>query len=170
MKKIPVLCTVALMLVVIATGCRGTEDTYRVAYERAKNKQVESAGGQTIYDAVRNEAVTTTAVVDGQEVKLTRQFVLVSKEFDAEPSWLKTYNVVAAQFKQLVHARSMATRLRSAGYDSAYIAQTREPYYYVIVTGSDTLSTLLPLLRHLETSPEVKLLPPCPWILRPANR
>lgn len=167
--KIAALAAAALVILA-ATGCRTNEENYRRAYEAAKQKQIEEAGGETIYNQIRREARQEATTSNGDTIRYTTQFVLVTKDLGATPSSLKRYNLVAGQFKQLFHAKSLMNRLREAGYAESFIVQTREPYYYVVAASSNSVSEIVPLMKEFETAPPVKLVEPCPWILRPTNR
>lgn len=164
------LFAVATLPILVGSGCRTNEENYRRAYEAAKQKQVEEAGGETIYNKIRREARQSATTAGGDTIAYTTQFVLVTKDLGATPASLKRYNLVAGQFKQLFHAKSLMNRLRQAGYSDSFVVQTREPYYYVIAASSDAIADIVALLKQFETAPPMKLVDPCPWILRPTNR
>lgn len=163
-----VAAVAAFMLV--AVGCKTSEENYRRAYDVAKQKQVESAGGETIYNAIRREATGSETVVNGDSIRLRSEYVTVTKDCAPGPKALKRYNVVVGQFKQLFHARSLMTRMKDAGYESTFVAQTREPYYYVIAVASDSVADIVPAFHLFETKSPIRLVDPCPWILQPVNR
>lgn len=151
-------------------SCRTSEQNYQKAYETARQKQIDEAGGATIYNAVRRQATVTPTVVGSDTVPVRKEVVSLPPKSDTPASALKLYNVVAGQFKQLFHARSLVKRLAGAGYPGAFIVQTREPLYYVVALGGDTLSGIMDTYRTLRDNPPFRLIEPCPWILRPADR
>ncbi|MDE5811006.1 MAG: hypothetical protein K2H61_01710 [Muribaculaceae bacterium] len=157
---------VVVLATVIGVSCRTSQETYRKAYEKAKQKEVESLGGETVYNAIRREARQGATTVNGDSIAYQAEWITVTPDEGTLREALKPYNLVAAQFKQLFHARSMRNRLQEAGYPGAFIVQTREPYYYVVVMSAHNIGDLIAPLRQLEQNPPIKLLEPCPWILK----
>lgn len=158
------------MTVGILCGCKTSEENYRKVYEVAKQKKAETdslnASG-TIYDRVRNQGFSTRAVAGGDTLSVRQEYVaepenIPHQEYD--PMW--NYGVVAGQFRQLFHARSMAQRLRDAGYTHAFIVQTREPVYYVVAEGAQQLDAIIPTFKRLQQEPPFPLSAPAPWILK----
>ena len=157
---------VALVAVIAGVSCRTSQETYRKAYETAKETEIESLGGETIYNAIRREARQSATTVNGDTIPFQTEWVRVTRDEGALNEQLKPYNLVAAQFKQLFHARSMRDRLQQAGYPGAFIVETREPYYYVVAVSSHRLSDLIAPLRLMQQGEPFKLIEPCPWILK----
>lgn len=163
-----VVAVAALLL--SATSCKTSEQNYQRAYETARQKQIDEAGGATVYNAIRRQATTSRTVVDGDSVAVRKEVVSIPPKSSTPASALKRYNVVAGQFKQLFHARSLTSRLAEAGYEGSFIVQTREPLYYVVAAASDSIEGIMPAYRTLRDNPPFRLIDPCPWVLRPANR
>lgn len=167
-RLIPII-TVTLMFLSAISSCKTSEENYRKAYETALRK--ESAGiDSTIYSRIRQEARPETVTIGNDTMALKSEYVSVSDGQDIGPSVMKRYNIVAGQFKQVFHARSLKKRLAANGYPEAFIVETREPLYYVIAVSDDNPSRIAAALNAIKTDLPVRLTDPCPWVLRPANR
>lgn len=167
-KGINIICA-AVAVILSVTACRTNEQTYRRAYESARQAEIDRAGGETVYTAIRREARREAITAGGDTITMTTEFVSLPKGETTPSKGLLRYSVVAGQFKQLFHARSLRTRLAEKGFPDAFIVQTREPYYYVVAETSASIDSLLPTFRMLRTAPPMPLVEPCPWILRAPN-
>lgn len=161
---------IAILLVFIPViSCKTSEENYRKAYETAKQK--ESAGiDSTIYSNIRREARPQNVTIGNDTLAMKSEYVSVSSGQTADQTALKRYNIVAGQFKQIFHARSLAKRLAANGYPEAFIVETREPLYYVIAISTDEAPEANDALKTIKANQPVKLIDPCPWVLHPANR
>lgn len=161
------LAAAAIMLSVAA--CKTNEENYRKAYEKAK--EAESAELEsTIYGRYRNEAKDDLYTIGADTVNIRREFVTVSKDqAGIDNSALKRYSVVVAQFKQLFHAKSLCGRYRNAGYESAFVVETREPLYYVVAASSSEVTAARDIMLAIEAAPPVALQANMPFLLR-SNR
>lgn len=171
MRKL-ILLIVAVVMALGFEGCRTTEANYRQAYEKAKAGQEEGLElDSTIYGRVRRDLRTVTVKAsDGTEVEVKNQLVRITPEGGGIRENLKEYNVVAAQFKQLFNANSMRTRLVDEGYPEAFVVQTAEPFYYVVVASRNDVSEALKILETFTQSNKVPLKSPCPFILKATRR
>ena len=104
MKRLLYCITLALLL----TACYTTEENYKAAYDKAKERTRENMGG-TIYDMSQAERVRATEIINGDSVRLLRSyFNVVDDKYEAT----KKYGVVVAEFDQLLNARSYRDRLK----------------------------------------------------------
>lgn len=151
------------------TGCKTNENNYRKAYQRAKEK--ETAGlDSTIYNKIRNEAQHENMIIAGDTISMVSEFITVTKDQDVTLADLFRYNIVAARFKQVFHARSMVDRLAGDGYSGAFVVQTREPLYYVVVLSTPDAIRARETLDALAANPPFKLQEGMPMLLRAPNR
>ena len=61
--------------------------------------------------------------------------VTVTKDGGGITENLKQFSVVVAGFKQLFNAQSLRNRLADGGYPTAFVVQTGEPYYYIVLSS-----------------------------------
>ena len=126
-------------VVAALAACKTTEANYRAAYEKAiAGRDSLTALENTIYGKYRKNTSTTTTTVEGDTVEMISTFVTVTEGGGGIRENLKPYSVVVGQFKQLVNARSLRTRLVDAGFPSTFVVQTAEPYYYVLIASYPT--------------------------------
>ena len=69
MKRLFYCITLALLL----TACYTTEENYKAAYDKAKERTRENMGG-TIYDMSQAERVRATEIINGDSVRLLRSY------------------------------------------------------------------------------------------------
>ena len=93
------------------------------------------------------------------------QYVRVTEDGGGKAENLLRYNVVAGQFKQKFNAVSMRNRLADGGYPDAFVAQTAEPYYYIIVGSYAAVDEAAKALEALKSAGLKSVRPPCPFIL-----
>lgn len=167
--KIHYLLIAAIALTALI-GCKTTEENYRRAYERSQKS--ESADiDSTIYGRIRQEASEELYTIGGDTVNLRREYVALTNGQEGIPAnAIKRYCVVAAQFKQLFHAKSACTRFKDAGYPGAFIVETREPLYYVVIATTADVTEAREQLLKVEQNPPFKLQDRMPFILRSPNR
>ncbi len=152
----------------VMAGCGTNEANYKKAYDKAQERGADGIES-TIYNRIRERKQEERVVTDGDTVAVV-SYVTAVKEAGFDAGDLYRYNVVAAQFKQLFHAKSMRGRMASAGYDGAIIVATGEPLYYVVTLSSESLAEVKAAADSLAKSSPVKLQEGYPWILRAANR
>ena len=160
-----------MALLMLATGCKTTEQDYKRAYDRTinTNDSTRTEFSETIYGrycrAVRDEQLKLgndtidTRIVD----------VSVTNEEGVDKSQMKRYCVVAAEFKQIFNARSMRDRLIEQGYTGAFIVETAEPFYYTIAGSFDDLSEATELIAKLRKQDTIKFKSPAPYVLQPSR-
>lgn len=126
----------ALIVAVMVFSCKTTEENYRVAYEKAvAGRDSLTALENTIYGRHRRNTQYAAFEVDGDTVEMLSARVSVTEGGGGIRENLRQYSVVVGQFKQLVNAKSLRERLVDAGYPTAFVVQTAEPYYYIILNS-----------------------------------
>lgn len=167
MKKIIVGLTLAGVVALSAlTGCRTTEANYRAAYEKAIENRDKNAVDSTIYGRFRQEMKQTVVVSGNDTVPVKVQYVSVTEDGGGIREYIRPYNIVVGEFKQVFNAKSLRQRLVDAGYPRAFVVNTREPYYFVIINGYDKVSQARPALDSLRRNPPVVMRDPLPFILQ----
>ncbi len=87
------------------TSCKTNESNYRAAYEAAKQKNEESRGIEnTVYEKIRNEAVNSRLIVDGDTIPMMTVNVKIAQS-TTTPEQVKRYSLVINQFKQATPTR-----------------------------------------------------------------
>ncbi|MDE6301068.1 MAG: SPOR domain-containing protein [Muribaculaceae bacterium] len=132
MKKILVI----LIALTALAACKTSEANYRAAYERAAGARdgADPLEG-TIYGASRRYTPQATVTLNGDTALERTIRVKVTDEGGGIRESLKPFSVVVGGFKQLFNARSMRERLADNGYSSAFVVETGEPYYYIILSS-----------------------------------
>lgn len=153
---------VALLLLVVS--CKTTEKNYREAYELAK----ETTQDSTMLRLIEKEQSPSMTMVDGESVNLRKEYVSVVTEDGTTKEVLKQYNIVVGRYRQIFNARSMQTRMRSLGYD-AFVIQTREPTYFVVVYSSDLIKDISSKIKEVQADKRIVVKSPFPWVLEPAQ-
>lgn len=129
----------ALIMLAATWGCKTTEANYRAAYEKAiAGRDSLTALENTIYGRHRRNTTTTELIVGNDTVEMLTARVRVTDGGGGIKENLRPYSVVVGQFKQLVNARSLRERLVDAGYPGAFVVETAEPYYYIILSSYGT--------------------------------
>ena len=98
-------------------------------------------------------------------MEVRRQMVRITDGGGGSDEKLRRYNVVAGQFKQLFNAKSMRERLADGKYPSAFVIETAEPYYYVVIASYDDISEATAELDALRQSGNIVMREPLPYIL-----
>lgn len=114
------------------TGCKTTEANYRSAYEKAKSKGESSAVDKEVYENITREDQPTVMTFDNVSFPAKGIYMVGVDIPGLTPSVFEKFNVVAAKFKQLFNAKSMAKRLRENGFVNAFVAKDRDDTYYVV--------------------------------------
>lgn len=154
----------AVLTVTAISGCKTTEENYRKAYETARNANTEDLDS-TIYARIRQEAVPTAVMANGDTIRMQTEFVTLFKD-DRSPVTARPYGVVVNQFKQIFNAKALRNRLHTSGYSGAYIVHTREPLYYVVIADFDDVEQASAMMKRVAGNSELNIRSPFPWILK----
>lgn len=159
MKRLFYCITLALLL----TACYTTEENYKAAYDKAKERTRENMGG-TIYDMSQAERVRATEIINGDSVRLLRSyFNVVDDKYEAT----KKYGVVVAEFDQLLNARSYRDRLKqNEGFQSYVVYTNREKKYCVVAQAYDEKEPAALFIRNIKQHMKMKVLVLRPYILQ----
>ena len=159
MKRLLYCITLALLL----TACYTTEENYKAAYDKAKERTRENMGG-TIYDMSHAERVPATEIINGDSVRLLRSYFNV---VDDKYENTKKFGVVVAEFDQLLNARSYRDRLKqNEGFQSYVVFAHREKKYCVVAQAFDEKEPAALFLRNIKKHMKMKVLVPRPYILQ----
>lgn len=152
-----------ITLVLLLTACYTTEENYKAAYDKAKERTRENMGG-TIYDMSQAERVRATEIINGDSVRLLRSyFNVVDDKYEAT----KKYGVVVAEFDQLINARSYRDRLKqNEGFQSYVVYTNREKKYCVVAQAYDEKESAALFIRNIKQHMKMKVLVPRPYILQ----
>lgn len=152
-----------ITLVLLLTACYTTEENYKAAYDKAKERTRENMGG-TIYDMSQAERVRATEIINGDSVRLLRSyFNVVDDKYEAT----KKYGVVVAEFDQLINARSYRDRLKqNEGFQSYVVYTNREKKYCVVAQAYDEKESAALFIRNIKQRMKMKVLVPRPYILQ----
>ncbi len=166
-KEMKILhCLTVVMIVLLVTSCRTTEENYRGAYELAK------ASGERqdslVSTLIANEQAPTIVNVGDETMKLRKEYVSLVNEDGVPKNKLKQYNIVVGRFRQIFNARSMASRMSSLGYES-YVLVDRTPAYFVAVASTDSIEEALQLYKSVVADNRVVYKSPFPWVLELAQ-
>ena len=159
MKRLLYCITLALLL----TACYTTEENYKAAYDKAKERTRENMGG-TIYDMSQAERVRATEIINGDSVRLLRSYFNV---VDDKYENTKKFGVVVAEFDQLLNARSYRDRLeQNEGFQSYVVYTNREKKYCVVAQAYDEKEPAALFIRNIKQHMKMKVLVPRPYILQ----
>ena len=159
MKRLLYCITLALLL----TACYTTEENYKAAYDKAKERTRENMGG-TIYDMSQAERVRATEIINGDSVRLLRSYFNV---VDDKYENTKKFGVVVAEFDQLLNARSYRDRLKkNEGFQSYVVYTNREKKYCVVAQAYDEKEPAALFIRNIKQHMKMKVLVPRPYILQ----
>ena len=159
MKRLLYCITLALLL----TACYTTEENYKAAYDKAKERTRENMGG-TIYDMLQAERVRATEIINGDSVRLLRSYFNV---VDDKYENTKKFGVVVAEFDQLINARSYRDRLKqNEGFQSYVVYTNREKKYCVVAQAYDEKEPAALFIRNIKQHMKMKVLVPRPYILQ----
>lgn len=159
MKRLLYLIAVALFI----TACHTSEENYKAAYDKAKERTRENMGANA-YDMAQAEKMRPTEIINGDSVRLLRAYCNV---VDDKVANTKKFGVVVAEFDQLINARSYRDRLKNNEGFPAYIVYTnREKKYCVVAQAYDTKEPAALFIRNIATHMKMKVLLPRPYILQ----
>ena len=159
MKRLLYCITLALLL----TACYTTEENYKAAYDKAKERTRENMGG-TIYDMSQAERVRATEIINGDSVRLLRSYFNV---VDDKYENTTKFGVVVAEFDQLINARSYRDRLKqNEGFQSYVVYTNREKKYCVVAQAYDEKEPAALFIRNIKQHMKMKVLVPRPYILQ----
>ncbi|MCM1065954.1 MAG: SPOR domain-containing protein [Muribaculaceae bacterium] len=162
---IPAAVAAAMMLPALFS-CKTTEANYRAAYERTiEARQQQEALDSTIYGAHRRAMGSATVNTADGAVEVRTQLVRVTPDGGGSNERLHRFNVVVGQFKQLFNAKSLRERLADGGYPGAFVVQTAEPYYYIVLASFDNASEAKTCLEQFAATGTISMKAPCPFIL-----
>ncbi len=150
----------------MSVSCRTTEENYKVAYDLAKGEGVME--DSLITNLIANEQAPTVIYVDGEPMKMRKEFVSIVTEEGVTRDMLKQYNVVVGRFRQLFNARSMTSRMKELGYKS-FMLVDRTPAYYVVVEATDVIEESLQQYKKIMADTRVVYKAPFPWVLEPSQ-
>lgn len=160
----------------ILPSCKTTEENYRAAYEKTMAaRQKEDDIEATIYGKERRRQLVTTIETDKGEVEVRSQLVRITENGGGVYENVHRYNVVVGQFKQIFNAKSLRQRLVDAGYTNAFIVETAEPFYYIVLESFSDAGEAATSMEHFKASGAISMREPCPFILgatvqRPAGK
>lgn len=147
-------------------SCKTTEANYRAAYEKTIAARDSSDSiDDTIYGKVRRSGGTHTVETASGKVEVKTCMVKITADGGGVPENLRRYNVVAGQFKQRFNAVSLRNRLADSSYPGAFVVETAEPYYYIVVGSYATADEAAKALEAVKAAGEKSIRPPCPFIL-----
>jgi len=156
---------IIILASVALSSCKTTEANYRAAYEKTIAARDSSDSlDDTIYGRGRSAGTRTVETSNGN-VEVKTQLVKVTADGGGISENLHRYNVVAGQFKQKFNAVSMRNRLADSEYPGAFVVETSEPYYYIIVGSYATPDEAQKALEALKAAELKSVRPPCPFIL-----
>ena len=136
--RLKFLVIIGLVIFGIAS-CKTSEANYRAAYEKAiAGRDSLTAIENTIYGKHRRNTSSQLTVVGNDTTEMISTYVKVTESGGGIRENLKPYSVVVGQFKQLVNAKSLRERLVDAGYPTAFVVETAEPYYYILLSSYAT--------------------------------
>lgn len=151
-----------IMLALVLTACHTTEDNYKAAYDKAKERTREKMG--ELYDQEQAERMRPTDIIDGDSVRLLRSYFNV---VDDKYEDTKKYGVVVAEFDQLINARSYRDRLKkNENFDSYVVYTNREKKYCVVAQAYDNKEGAAAFIRNIKKYMKMKVLVPRPYILQ----
>lgn len=163
-KSVALLGVVLLLL--SASSCKTTQANMYDAYakaiegEKAKNQEDGDLPGNT-----KQMGHSTVMLNDKDSIDVTSKYLYITKDGGGIKENIRRYNVVVGQFKQLFNAKSMRERLADDGYPGCFVAESTEPYYYVIVRGYDSINEAADMLRKVEKDKKFNFKKPLPFII-----
>lgn len=151
------------MLAAGLSACHTSEKNFKSSYEKAVEKTRENAGNEK-YLATQAERSRANTVVAGDSVRLVRVYANV---VDAKNTQVKRFNVVVAEFEQIINARDYRDRLaQSEGFNCFLLYTARNKHYCVVAQTFDDLGTAAAYVKNIDRYMKMKILVPRPWILQ----
>jgi len=164
MNKVLFIIAIAFLAIV---GCKPTEENYRAAYEKAKERQSETGDSLTTAQLRKSQEPRLMAV--GPDTLPVMTFYVAREADFGNKDLIRKYCVVVGRFKQVFNARSMAERLVSGGFKNAFVVHDAQGYYYVACSSTDVPDETGRLLEKVKNDDSVVLRSPYPYILRPGH-
>ncbi len=168
--KLNAIAIVGLLGMASLAGCKTTEANYRAAYEKTIAARQESGDSieNTIYGLERAKVTTGTVETTSGTFEMRSMMVKVTDGGGGIREHLRQYNAVVGQFKQRFNAESLRERLVDAGYAGAFIVETAEPYYYVVLKSSGNIDEAAMAIAKLRADGSFVMREPCPFLLNAA--
>ncbi len=165
MRKVHLLALAVLVLCSLG-ACKTTEENYRQAYEstvaaRAERDSIDTA----IYGKNHREMTDRIVATARGDVAVRTKFVRVTDDGGGTDEMLNRYNVVVGQFTQVFNAKSFRKRLAAASFPDAFVVETSEPHYYIVVASFGSAADASDELKRIVAEGKVKMKAPCPFIL-----
>lgn len=163
MNKTLITLAVAIAALTALTACHTTEENFKKAYDTAVAKTIDNEG-QQYHDKMVQERMRPTEVVGGDSVRIVRTYGNIA---DDKPDKLHKFNVVVAEFDQIINARSYKQRLHDReGYEPYLIFNNQSKKYCVIVKGFDEKGPAAAFVTNIKSYMKMKVLVPRAWILQ----
>lgn len=160
----------AVLFLISAQGCKTTQanmyDAYAKAIEGEKNRDADDV----VIGNRREMGHTSVMLGANDSIDVIPKHLFITKDGGGIRENLRRYCVVVGQFKQLFNAKSMRERLADGGYPGCFVAETSEPYYYVIVRGYDSINDAAAMLHKVEGDNTFKFKKPLPFIISTSGR
>ena len=162
-QRLAIAAAVALLAL---SACKTTEENYRAAYEKTMEARSEAAAiDSTIYGVHRRQMGTQSVQTAQGPVEVRTQLVRVTDGGGGIAENLKRYCLVVGQFKMLFNAKSLRERLVDLGYPSAFVVETAEPFYYIVLNSYSDVDQAARELEAFKAAAPIALKEPCPFIL-----
>lgn len=162
---------VSALLVPALFSCRTSEENYRAAYEKTvEGRRRQASLDSTVYGANRRRMSDAVVRSEGHDVAVRRQRVRLTDGCGAQADALRPFNVVVGQFKQLFNAKSLQQRLIDAGYTSAFVVETAEPYYFIIAGSFDSAAEATAAMEAFKAKAPIAMKDPLPFVLEAVGR
>lgn len=161
MKKTLYLAIVAVLVSMLATSCKTSEENYKAAYDIAARKQIGGAGRDVSGFIEREKRLSEYTRINGDTVRVLTQQV---RMIDGDDADVDNFGVVVGDFKQVFNARSFRERINAEETTfKSYVVINGEKRYYVIYRGFDSREDAAKFLN----AKEYKITPQLsePWVL-----
>lgn len=166
MRKIIFFLICSLILSLAA--CKTTEANYRTAYETAKQKATDTGDSLTTSN-LRQSMLPRPLTVDGVSFSAMTFPVKMTEGTGKDNSDMKRYCIVVGKFRQVFNAKSMASRLASAGYPDAFVVENRDKDFFVVAQSTAIPAEIPAIISRINNDTSLALRPPFPYVLRPAQ-
>ena len=168
MKKTLYLIISVIIISVLGTSCKTTEENYKAAYDTALQKKELGKDRDVSAFIERERRMREYTTVDGDSVKMLSQRVSM---LDGNPADVKRYGVVVGNFKQVFNARSFRERVNAAENNTeapAYVVKNSQNEYLVVYRGFETKSEAAAFLKD-KNNFKISTATEEPWILEVTN-
>lgn len=136
MKKIITIVMATVLMSLVMTSCKTSEENYKAAYDIAASKQRSGVDNKVSAFIEREKRLGEVRVVSGDSIRFTSQYV---SPLDEENTEIHKYGIVVGDFKQKFNATSYRNRINNeTGENTAYIVVGQDKNYMVIYKGFDT--------------------------------